>query len=117
MAAGEFSRLLVSHWRDLHEKLRSQDEEIVIDGRSLSIASVVACARYVYTNTLGLPLTCVRYGQDVGINEEISETIRRHTEAKYGDLIEGDSMSGIYKSRCNRSAFTDDDRLVQTIEL
>ena len=48
MAAGEFSRLLVSHWRDLHEKLRSQDEEIVIDGRSLSVASVVACARYVY---------------------------------------------------------------------
>lgn len=48
MAAGEFSRLLVSHWRELHEKLRSQDEEIVIDGRSLSVASVVACARSVY---------------------------------------------------------------------
>ena len=47
MAAGEFSRLLVSHWRELHEKLRSQDEVIVIDGRSLSVASVVACARYV----------------------------------------------------------------------
>lgn len=49
MAAGEFSRLLVSHWRELHEKLRSQNEEIVIDGRSLSVAGVVACARYVYT--------------------------------------------------------------------
>lgn len=57
MAAREFSRLLVSHWRDLHEKLRSQDEEIVIDGRSLSIASVVACARYVDTNRLGPSLT------------------------------------------------------------
>ncbi|KAL1598679.1 hypothetical protein SLS60_007819 [Paraconiothyrium brasiliense] len=82
MAAGEFSRLLVSHWRDLHEKLRSQDEEIVIDGRSLSVASVVACARY---------------GQDVGISEETSETIRRHTEKKYGDLIEGETMSGSYR--------------------
>lgn len=49
MSAGEFSRLLVSHWRELHEKLRSQDEEILIDGRSLSVAAVVACARYVYT--------------------------------------------------------------------
>lgn len=48
MAVGEFSRLLVSHWRELHEKLRSQEEVIVIDGRSLSIASVVACARYVF---------------------------------------------------------------------
>lgn len=47
MAAGEFSRLLVSHWRELHEKLRTQDEEIVIDGRSLSLAAVVACARSV----------------------------------------------------------------------
>lgn len=45
MAAGEFSRLLVSHWRELHEKLRTQDEEIVIDGRSLSLAATIACAR------------------------------------------------------------------------
>lgn len=51
MAAGEFSRLLVSHWRELHEKLRSQDESIIIDGRSLSVASVVACARYVFISS------------------------------------------------------------------
>ncbi|KAL5403215.1 hypothetical protein PMIN03_010042 [Paraphaeosphaeria minitans] len=82
MAAGEFSRLLISHWRDLHEKLLSQDEEIVIDGRSLSIASVVACARY---------------GQDVVFSEEMLETIRRHTEAKYGELVEGESLSGSFR--------------------
>jgi phenylalanine ammonia-lyase len=58
MAAGEFSRLLVSHWRDLHEKLRSQDEEIIIDGRSLSVASVVACARYIYTSRIESLLIC-----------------------------------------------------------
>jgi phenylalanine ammonia-lyase len=49
MAAGAFSRALVSHWRDLQEKLRSQDEEITIDGQSLSLAAVVACARYGLT--------------------------------------------------------------------
>ncbi|KAF1965477.1 phenylalanine ammonia-lyase-like protein [Bimuria novae-zelandiae CBS 107.79] len=82
MAAGEFSRLLVSHWRELHEKLRSQDEEIIIDGRSLSVASVVVCSRY---------------GQSVAISEETAETIRRHTEMKYGELREGETMSGSWR--------------------
>lgn len=49
MAAGDFSRALVSHWRELQDKLRSQDEEITIDGQSLNLAAVVACARYALT--------------------------------------------------------------------
>jgi len=49
MAAGEFSRALVSHWRDLQSMLRNQDEEVTIDGQNLSLAAVVACARYVFT--------------------------------------------------------------------
>jgi hypothetical protein len=47
MAAGGFSHLLISHWRELQEKLKVQDENIVVDGRSLSLAGVVVCARYV----------------------------------------------------------------------
>ncbi|KAF2636892.1 phenylalanine ammonia-lyase-like protein [Massarina eburnea CBS 473.64] len=83
MAAGEFSRLFVSHWRELHEKLRLQDEYIVVDGRSLSLAAVVACARY---------------GQDVVINEETAEAVRRHTEQVFGQLRDGEGMSGRHTS-------------------
>ncbi|PSN69373.1 phenylalanine ammonia-lyase-like protein [Corynespora cassiicola Philippines] len=69
MASGEFSRLLVSHWRELHEKLRAQDEEIVIDGRSLSLAAVIASARY---------------GQYAAVSEEMLEIIDQNTERIYG---------------------------------
>ncbi|KAF1960852.1 phenylalanine ammonia-lyase-like protein [Byssothecium circinans] len=83
MAAGEFSRFLISHWRELHEKLRSHDEEIVVDGKSLSLAAVVACARY---------------GQDVVISEETIEAVRRHTEKVFGQLRDGEVMSGRHSS-------------------
>jgi hypothetical protein len=56
MAAGAFSRALVSHWRDLQDKLRSQDEEITVDGQSLSLAAVVACARYASRDRLCMHL-------------------------------------------------------------
>jgi len=37
-----------------------------------------------------------RYGQDVAISEDTAETIRRHTEKKYGELREGETMSGMH---------------------
>jgi phenylalanine ammonia-lyase len=49
MAIGSFSSVLIPHWRELQNKLRKQDEEIIINGQDLSLAAVVACARYVFT--------------------------------------------------------------------
>ncbi|KAF2705568.1 phenylalanine ammonia-lyase-like protein [Pleomassaria siparia CBS 279.74] len=46
MAAGNFSRLVLSHWRELHLRLESYDETVLIDGHGLSLASVIASARY-----------------------------------------------------------------------
>ncbi|CAI6337514.1 unnamed protein product [Periconia digitata] len=83
MAAGEFSRLFVSHWREIHEKLRSPDEDIIVDGRNLSLAEVVACARY---------------GQDVVIGEEAAEAVRRNTDLAFGSLREGDAVSARHAS-------------------
>ncbi|PVI05536.1 phenylalanine ammonia-lyase-like protein [Periconia macrospinosa] len=78
MAAGEFSRLFVSHWREIHEKLRSQDEDIIVDGQNLSLAELVACARY---------------GQEVVISEEAADAVRRNTDLAFGPAREGDAVS------------------------
>ncbi|KAF2877284.1 phenylalanine ammonia-lyase-like protein [Massariosphaeria phaeospora] len=79
MASGEFSRLVVSHWRELREKLRAQDEEVVVEGRGLSLAAVVAAARY---------------GQDVAISDDMLEAIGQRTEKLYGKALDVDVMHG-----------------------
>lgn len=48
--------------------------------------------------TLRIALRCSlsdRYGQDVAISEDTSEVVRRHTEKVYGQLRDGEVMSGI----------------------
>ncbi|KAF2258867.1 phenylalanine ammonia-lyase [Lojkania enalia] len=79
-SSGPFVELFVKHWQELRLKLAERKDGTVIDGRGLTLADVVASARY---------------GKSVAIAKEVLEYVGRNTEQVYGKIEEGQILYGI----------------------
>lgn len=46
-SAGTFTDIFVRHWQDLRNSVSDQREHVIVDGKELTLANVVATARYL----------------------------------------------------------------------
>lgn len=49
MTAVAFSEIFIRHWADVRESLSDKHEDIIVDSMRLTLANIVAAARYLKT--------------------------------------------------------------------
>ncbi|KAH7385375.1 phenylalanine ammonia-lyase-like protein [Phaeosphaeria sp. MPI-PUGE-AT-0046c] len=79
-SSGTFVAIFMRHWQDLRESVSDQRENVIVEGKELTLASVVATARYA---------------QYVEISDHVKEHVGQNTEQVYGKIEDGEVLYGI----------------------